>query len=114
MPTSSNRHSAALPLAMMALPTASVVHHLGLLSAALGRLEQAEEDFVAAGTVHERIGAPHWLAASRLELARVLLASGQPEHNLQAQDLLRQALAAAQEMELASLEREAVDLLSSL
>jgi len=43
----------------------------------------------------------------------VLLAGGQPEHNLGVQDLLRHALVTAREMELVSLEREAVDLLSS-
>jgi len=42
------------------------------------------------------------------------LASGQSEHNLQAQDLLRQTLATAQEMKLPSLERQAVDVLASL
>lgn len=107
------RPYADLPVAMTALPMASVRHHLGLLSATIGRLDQAEEDFLAAAGIHERIGAPHWLAASRLELARVLLARGRPKDDVRARDLLRQALGTARELGLTDIERGAAEVLSS-
>jgi tetratricopeptide (TPR) repeat protein len=105
------RPFADLPLAMTALPTLSVAHHLGLLSATLGRLEQAEEDFLAAEAIHERIGAPASLAASRLERARVLIARQQPGDAERALDLAGQALATARQLGLGGLERQAVALL---
>jgi class 3 adenylate cyclase len=101
----------AVPLS--AVPAPSVAHHLGLLSAALGRLAQAEDDFAAAAAIHERIGAPHWLAASRLELARLLVRRGRPDDGPRVRDLLGLALATAREMGLANIEREAVALLAS-
>src|SRR4029079_16647447 len=56
----------------------SVNHYLGLLAATLGRLDEADSPFGAPAAVHERIGAPTWLARTRLEWARMLLARSGP------------------------------------
>jgi class 3 adenylate cyclase len=105
------RPYADLPVAMTALPMLSVAHHLGLLSFTLGHLQTAEEDFLAAEAIHERIGAPAWLAASRLERARVLIARQQSGDAERALDLAGQALATARQLGLGGLERQAVTLL---
>jgi class 3 adenylate cyclase len=104
------RPYAAVPLVLLALPMASVAHHLGLLSTSLGRLDQAEADFAAAAAIHERIGAPSWLAATRLALARVLLNRRRPGDAERAAALLARASATAQELGLIEIERAAVRL----
>jgi tetratricopeptide (TPR) repeat protein len=92
-------------------PRPSVAHHLGVLSTALGRYQQAERDFAAALTIHERIRAPHWTARTGLEWARMLLTRRQPGDAERARVLLAEALATARELELATLEGQAVQLL---
>jgi tetratricopeptide (TPR) repeat protein len=105
------RPYAGLPIAMTALPTLSVVHHLGLLSVTLGDLQAAEERFLAGLEIHERLGAPAWLAESRLELARVLVSRRRAGGAGRARELLDRALATASELGLAKTEREAAALL---
>ena len=100
----------AVPL--VALPTPSVAHHLGLLTATLGRYDEADGHFRDAVAIHERLGAAHWVARTRLEWARMLLARAQPGDAGRAQDLLRRALGTAQELGLASVERRAAPLLT--
>ncbi|HEV3363722.1 MAG TPA: tetratricopeptide repeat protein, partial [Acidimicrobiia bacterium] len=48
----------------------SYEHHLGLLSATLGRIPEAEAHFARAAAIHERLGATTWLARTRLEWSR--------------------------------------------
>jgi tetratricopeptide (TPR) repeat protein len=93
-------------------PTPSVAHHLGLLSTTLGRYDEAETWFAAAAATHERVGAPHWLARTRLERARMLLARRAAGDAEQARELLGRALATARELGLGNLERRAVALLT--
>ena len=65
-------------LATAGVPCGAGSHYLGRLAAALGRFDGAETHFAAAETTQARIGAPTWLARTRLEWARMLLARRQP------------------------------------
>src|SRR5439155_18705023 len=56
----------------------AIVHYLGPLATVLGRLEEAEAHFVEAEQIHDRIGAPAWLARTHLEWARMLLVRRAP------------------------------------
>ncbi len=89
----------------------SLAHYQGLLAATLGRFSEAEAHFGTAATAHERIGAPAWLARTRLEWASMLLTRRQTSDIQRARRLLGQALAAARELGLANVERRAVGLL---
>jgi class 3 adenylate cyclase/tetratricopeptide (TPR) repeat protein len=90
----------------------SVSYSVGLLATTLGRFEEAEARFATAATTHARLGAPIWLARTRLEWARMLLARGQSGDAERARELLCQALATARELGLADVERRAADLLA--
>jgi len=90
-----------------------ITYHLGVLAAVNGQFQEAGSHFAAAEASHQRIGAPTWLARTRLEWARMLLARrgrGDPER---ARELLGQALAVARELGLGNVERRAVELLRS-
>ncbi len=89
----------------------SVAFYLGLLSATERDWPAAEARFAAAAATHERIGAPAWLARTRLEWARMLLARRRPGDAERAEALLDQALATARRLGLASLEKETGELL---
>ena len=89
----------------------SVLHYLGLLAATMDRYDDAEARLAAAATTHQRIQAPTWLARTRLEWARMLLTRRQPGDLERARELLGQAIAAAPEFGLGTLERNAVALL---
>jgi hypothetical protein len=91
----------------------SVRHHLALLATTAGAFDGADEQFTAASAVHQRMGAPIWLARTRLEWARMLLTRHQPGDTDRSQDLLTQALGAARDLGLASVERQAVALLDA-
>jgi DNA-binding SARP family transcriptional activator len=91
----------------------SFAHHLGLLATVTGQFDEADAQFAAAGEVHERMGAPTWLARTRLEWARMLLARRRPGDADQAKRLLRQARATAKERGLGNVERRAVELMAS-
>ena len=89
-----------------------VTYHLGLLATTAGEWDEAESYFAAAATTQERIGAPTWLARTRVEWARMQLTRAEPNDADRAHDLLRQALTTARERDLSKLERDAVALLS--
>ena len=86
--------------------------YLALLAMLMDRFDEAEARFAAAEAAHERIGAPTWLARTRLEWARMLINRGRPGDAEQARELLRQAVATARELRLANIERRAVELLA--
>jgi class 3 adenylate cyclase/tetratricopeptide (TPR) repeat protein len=90
----------------------SVSHYLGLAATTLSHFSEAEARFAAAEATHERIGAPTWLARTRLEWARMLLTRRKPGDAERARELLGQALTSARELGLANVERRAVELLS--
>jgi class 3 adenylate cyclase len=86
---------------------------LGMLAATAGDWSDAEACFAAATDTQQRIGAPAWLARTRLEWARMLLARGESNDAERAHDLLGQALASASELGLAKIEQEATELRAS-
>ena len=90
----------------------AVAHYLAVLAATFGDFDEAERRFAEAATTHERIGAPTWLARTRVEWARMLLTRAKPGDTEQAHDLLHQALATARDRGLTNIERRAVELLS--
>ena len=92
----------------------SVSFYLARLAMTVGDWSDAEMRFAAAEAVHERIGAPAWLARTRVEWSRALLARGEPQGVERAHDLLDQTVSAASEFGLAKIQREATDLLRSL
>ena len=91
----------------------SVSLYLGLLATTSGDWPAADEYFAAAAATHARAGAPIWLARTRLEWARMLLARGQSNDAERAHDLLGAALASASEFGLPKMELEATELLAS-
>lgn len=93
-------------------PTPSVAHHLGLLATTLGHYEEADERFHDALAIHERIGAPHFAALTRLEQASMLLRRRAPGDDEQAHHLLGRALSTARELGLLNVKRRAAALLS--
>jgi class 3 adenylate cyclase/tetratricopeptide (TPR) repeat protein len=64
---------------------------LGMLAATLGRHERALEHFAAAAEIEERLGAPLFLARTRADWARTLIARGRPDDRDRAQTMLEQA-----------------------
>jgi tetratricopeptide (TPR) repeat protein len=90
----------------------AVAHYLAVLAATFGDFDEAERRFADAAATHGRIGAPIWLARTRLEWARMLLTRAEPGDTEQAHDLLHQALATARDRGLTNIERRAVELLS--
>ena len=88
-------------------PTPSVAHHLGLLAATLGRHDEADRRFGEAVAVHERIGASHLAARTRLEWASVLLTRSQPADTEKAEALAESALTAYQSLGITTWARQA-------
>lgn len=105
-------YAGLFPTAALGTPALVVAHSLGLLATTLGRFDEAEAHFAAAEVVHQSIGAPTWLARTRLEWARMLLARRQPGDAERARDSLGQALATARQLGLGNVERRAVELLT--
>jgi class 3 adenylate cyclase len=87
-----------------------VAFYLGMLATTLRRNDEAETHFSSATAFHARIGAPIWLARTRLERGRMLLDRQGPADFERAQALLRQALATAHELGLAKVKRQATEL----
>jgi class 3 adenylate cyclase len=90
----------------------SVSLYLAMLAATAGDYAQADAEFAAAAATHDRIRAPIWLARTRVEWARMLLARAETKDDELAHDLLGQALATCSEFELAKIERDATELLA--
>ena len=83
----------------------SVAHYLGVLATTLERFDDADRHLAAGEAAHERLGAPGWLARTRLERARLLITRGEPEDAKEARQLLDQVKDSARELGLAGLER---------
>ena len=90
-----------------------VTFYLGILAATAADWPAADAHFAAATATLERIGARPWLAHTRLEHGRMLLARAAPGDAEQARALLGRALATARELGLRKIEQEATDLLAS-
>jgi class 3 adenylate cyclase/tetratricopeptide (TPR) repeat protein len=85
----------------------SVARYLGRLAATVGSLDEADTHFAAAAATHARIGAPAWLARTRLDWASVLLTRQGHDDVQVAIKLLDQALDTARQLALNTLERQA-------
>jgi hypothetical protein len=84
---------------------------LAMLAVRAGWPERAEQHFAAAHEQHDRLGATAWLARTRLEWARSLLAAGELG---QARILLAEARASAEQMGAADVLVAAETLLASV
>jgi class 3 adenylate cyclase/tetratricopeptide (TPR) repeat protein len=73
----------------------SIARVLARLATTLERYEQAESHFAAAAEIEERFGAPLFLARTRADWARSLIARGRPEDLVRAQPMIEQAEATA-------------------
>lgn len=85
--------------------TGSVSHYLGMLAAQMGRYDAAFDHFDQAARVHEEIGAPAWLARTRMEWARAARDRAAPGDAESAERLLAEARAQAQRLALPALVR---------
>jgi hypothetical protein len=99
-----------LPVALL-VPSAALAYYLGMLAAVVEPGDAAEGHFSMAEAIHDRIGAPVWLARTRLEWARMLLTRRRTGDIGRAGALLGQALDTAREFALANIERRAAALL---
>jgi len=97
-----------------AMPWGSVAHYLGVLNAGLGRFEEAEAAFAATADQHHRMGAPAFLAQSRVQWAEMLLHRKGAGDSSRAQILLTQAIAAGKELSLSDVEHRAQALLETI
>jgi tetratricopeptide (TPR) repeat protein len=85
----------------------SVSFYLGLLAATTSKWAEAAGHFEAAVAAHQRLGARPWLACTRYEYARMLLARGQPADRHRALGLLDRALASAGSLGMAAVAEQA-------
>jgi class 3 adenylate cyclase/tetratricopeptide (TPR) repeat protein len=90
----------------------SVERQIGNLERVLGRPAEAERALTRAAELHERIGAPIWLARTRVDLAHLLAVS--TDEAERARTLVEQALATARDLGCAGIERRAAELLATL
>jgi len=86
----------------------AVDRYLGLLAATLDRLDEAVAHYEAALEIHSRMGARPWLARTRYDLARTLLARAGPGDRERAASELNQALDAANEIGMPRLLEQAL------
>ena len=88
----------------------AVDHHLGVLAAALGRIDDALGHFERAAQMHEGLGARPWLARTRIEWAAALHHRGLPADRAQVGELIAQARSVAVELEMTHILRRAEQL----
>jgi class 3 adenylate cyclase/tetratricopeptide (TPR) repeat protein len=105
-PLAADVHRLLLPyvdhaLTLAVLPMPAVVHHLGLLATTLGHYGEADERFEAAAAIHQRLGAPAWLARTQLEWARMLTRRGNPGDTDRARQMAGDALTTAEGLGMA-------------
>jgi hypothetical protein len=89
----------------------SVALYLGLLATTLDRYDDADAHFAEAHAMHERIGAPYWLAVTRVDWAKMLLRRNRTGDDNRARAMLEQALATAREYGFGGIERQVTRLL---
>ena len=88
--------------------------YLGGLATVLGRYDEAEGHFEAAHRLHERLGAPLWLARGQLDHARMLLRRARPGDDPRARELLATAQGSYRAMAVPDREARVVVLLDEL
>jgi class 3 adenylate cyclase len=82
--------------------------YLGRLADTLDSRDRAERHLAAAEELHERIGAPTWLARTRYARAHLLLRGDGPGDARRAREAAGRAFATARELGLGRLERRAL------
>jgi class 3 adenylate cyclase len=82
-------------------------HHLGVVAATLGNLDEADELFTTAIERHRAVGAEPWVALSQIERARVLERLGGVDHLEESAALAAEATAAAASLRLVAVRRRA-------
>ena len=90
----------------------SVARHVGVLNRVLGRHDTAVAHLERAAELHELIGAPLWLARTRLDLGLALLERASGSDADRARRLLEQALTGAERFGSAGVARRAAALLA--
>jgi DNA-binding SARP family transcriptional activator len=83
----------------------SVARYLGLLAVTMARREDAERHFKDALDMNRRVGARPWLAHTKRDYARMLLARATPEGRDEAHELLAGALATYRELAMGALDQ---------
>lgn len=91
--------------------TGSVARSLGLLATLLSRWDEAARHFEAALAMNARMGARPWVARTRHDYARMLLDRSAAGDRERALELLRAAIATAEELGMVALRRRAKRLL---
>jgi class 3 adenylate cyclase/tetratricopeptide (TPR) repeat protein len=86
----------------------AIDRYLGLLAYTVGDFERAVEAHEAAVRMHEEFRSPPWVARSRCDLARALLARNKPGDRERAVALLNQALETANAVGMPKLVEEAL------
>jgi hypothetical protein len=91
----------------------SVAYYLGLLASTMGRYDDADTHFSAAAGRHDNIGAVYWLAVTRLDWARMLLARDRAGDAARAWALADQARAVAGDLGFSAIQRRGAALLAT-
>jgi tetratricopeptide (TPR) repeat protein len=87
-----------------------VAHYLGILAAATGRWNEAEQHFTSAFELSERIGARPWLAHTQHDYAQMLLDRGHQGDRGRVTELLDHALATYRRLGMDGFARKAAAL----
>jgi tetratricopeptide (TPR) repeat protein len=92
--------------------TGAVSHYLGLLWRTVGDRDAAERSFRGALELHERMGAPVWLARTRVEWAALLLDGQSGDRSAEGAALGEAALTGARALGAGGVERRAAAVLA--
>jgi tetratricopeptide (TPR) repeat protein len=92
----------------------AVAHDLGILATILGRYDDADFHFTNALKLDEKLRAPFFVAETKLEWGRMLLARRAPGDLARAQEMLTSACETAQSYGFVAVERRAGEALATL
>jgi tetratricopeptide (TPR) repeat protein len=92
----------------------SVSRALGVLAAALGRLDDAEKHYGHAVEMNQGMGARPWVAHTQHDFAKMLLGRDAPGDRERASELLRGASATCDDLAMVALGSKVTELLASL
>ena len=88
-------------------------YHLGVLAGMLGRVEEARDHLAEAAAMHERMGAPIWLARTHLAQARLRLGEPRSDKVTEQRARLERVIAVARRHGSVVLERQALETLEA-
>jgi hypothetical protein len=80
-----------------ATSSGAIARHLGRLAAVLERDSDADAHFGVALEIHERIGAPYWIACTQLDVRDLLVGRQGPGDHARAGELTERARHTARE-----------------